>query len=145
MAFMTLDDRTGRIEVALFSEAYERFREYVVKDQLVVVEGALSWDDFAGQLRLSADNLMRIGEARARFAKRLQILWNGAHLAGVKKLQDILEPYRGGECPVFIERHLDSARALIQLGETWRVLPKEALLTALSEHYGEASVRLRFD
>jgi DNA polymerase-3 subunit alpha len=145
MAFLTLDDRTGRIEVALFSEAYERLREYIVKDQLVVVEGALSWDDFAGQLRLSADNLMRIGEARARFAKRLQIRWTEAAPAWVNTLKDTLEPYRGGECPIFIERHLDSARAVVQLGEPWRVLPKEALLTRLSEQYGEESVRLRFD
>ena len=110
-----------------------------------MVEGALSWDDFAGQLRLSADNLMRIGEARARFAKRLQIRWTEASLAWVTTLKATLEPYRGGECPVFIERHLDSARAVVQLGEPWRVLPKEALLNALSEEYGEESVRLRFD
>jgi DNA polymerase III subunit alpha len=145
MAFMTLDDRTGRIEVALFSEAYDRFREYVIKDQLVVVEGGLSWDDFAGQLRLSADNLMRIGEARARFAKRLQIRWEEAPSSWIDILKNTLSPHRGGECPVFIERHLKEAKAVIQLGDDWRVQPQESLIGQLEDAFGEGAVRLRFD
>ena len=29
MGFATLDDRTGRLEVAVFSEAFDQFREYL--------------------------------------------------------------------------------------------------------------------
>jgi DNA polymerase-3 subunit alpha len=145
MAFMTLDDRTGRIEVALFSETYERFKEYVVKDQLVVVEGLIGWDDFQGQVRLSAESLMRIGEARAKFAKRLQIRWDQRDRKGVSVLKELLAPYQGGECPVFIERHLETASAVIQLGDSWRVTPKETLIEQLRHQFGESAVRLRFD
>ena len=145
MAFMTLDDRTGRIEVALFSEAYDRFRDLVMKDQLVVVEGVLGWDDFQGQLRLSTDNMMRIGEARARFAKRLQIRWENALPSWPLTLKTLLEPHIGGECPVFIERHLNEAKAVVQLADSWRIHPQEALIRMLEETFGEGTVRLRFD
>ncbi|MEK7758840.1 MAG: OB-fold nucleic acid binding domain-containing protein, partial [Pseudomonadota bacterium] len=39
MAFVTLDDRTGRLELAVFSELYERHRDLLAKDTLLVVEG----------------------------------------------------------------------------------------------------------
>lgn len=145
MAFMTLDDRTGRIEVAVFQEAFDRFRDYLVKDQLLVVEGTLCWDDFQGQARLSADQLMWIEDARARFAKRLQLCWKKAPLDWVEKLPGILSPYAGGHCPVFIECHAGSARALVQLGEHWKVSPKQPLIAALLDQFPSAEVRLRFD
>ena len=145
MGFLTLDDRTGRIEVAVFQETFERYRDYLVKDQLLVVEGALGWDDFQGQPRLSADQLMWIPEARSRFAKRLQLCWKKAPIDWVTTLKDTLDPYRGGGCPVFIECHAEGARALLQLGESWQVTPKEALLSALTDRFQGAEVRLRFD
>ena len=39
VSFM-LDDRSGRMEVTMFEETYQRYRELVVKDALVQVEGA---------------------------------------------------------------------------------------------------------
>ena len=37
MAFVTLDDRSGRLEVAIFSDTYNEYREKLVKDSLLVV------------------------------------------------------------------------------------------------------------
>ncbi|MCK4587844.1 MAG: DNA polymerase III subunit alpha, partial [Gammaproteobacteria bacterium] len=37
IAFVTLDDRTGRLELAVFSEAYHQYRDLLAKDRLVVV------------------------------------------------------------------------------------------------------------
>jgi len=39
MAFVTLDDRTGRLELAVFSELFERHRDLLAKDTLLVVKG----------------------------------------------------------------------------------------------------------
>ena len=110
MAFATLDDRTGRLEVAVFSEVLEKYREHLVKDILLVVEGNLSFDDYAGQLRLTAENLFTIAEARAHFAKHLFIQWPSAGRSAdhpgdqwVNELVDLLMPFRGGSCPIYIE------------------------------------------
>src|SRR5690606_23861832 len=45
MAILTLDDRTGRIEVAMFSDAYSEHREKLIKNTLLMVEGQISFDD----------------------------------------------------------------------------------------------------
>jgi len=48
MAFVTLDDRTGRLELAVFSELYTRHRDLLGKDNLLVVEGHVSVDEYSG-------------------------------------------------------------------------------------------------
>jgi len=151
MAFATLDDRTGRLEVAVFSDAFDKFREYLVKDTLLVAEGNLSWDDFAGQLRLSADNLMSMEQARVAFAKRLTLYRAAAGNEGdaptlwAEKLQQTLSPFRGGHCPVFIEYQVKGVQSLIQLGEQWQIRPEEALLGQLKSLLGDESVVLRYN
>jgi DNA polymerase-3 subunit alpha len=150
MGFATLDDRTGRLEVAIFSEAFDKFREYLVKDTLLVAEGNLSWDDFAGQLRLSADNLMSMEQARVTFAKRLTIYRAATVIEAVApalwadKLQQTLSPFRGGHCPVFIEYHGKGAQSVLQLGEQWMIRPEEPLLVQLRSLLGDESIVLQY-
>jgi DNA polymerase III subunit alpha len=43
---LILDDRSGRIEVSLYEEVFQQYRDIIVKDAILVVEGALRFDDF---------------------------------------------------------------------------------------------------
>ncbi|BBL74229.1 hypothetical protein MishRS11D_13270 [Methylomagnum ishizawai] len=145
MGFATLDDRTGRLEVAVFSEAFEKYRNYLEKDSLLVAVGNLGFDDFAGQLRLSAERLLTIEEARAEFAKRLTIAWPGPEAAlAVDELRELLAPHRGGACPVLVEYRSRSAQGVIQLGQAWRVVPGAALLARLEKRIGVERVKLLY-
>jgi DNA polymerase-3 subunit alpha len=131
----------------VFSEAFDRFRDYLVKDTLLVAEGNLSYDDFAGQLRLSAEKLMSIEQARVAFAKRLTLRWpdsapRGAE--GVDELRQMVMPFRGGNCPVYIEYRTQSAESLILLGEEWQVAPVEELLDQLEQSMGPDRVQLQY-
>jgi DNA polymerase-3 subunit alpha len=151
MAFATLDDRTGRLEVAVFSEVLEKYREHLVKDTLLVVEGNLSFDDYAGQLRLTAENLFTMAEARAHFAKHLFIQWPSAGTSTdrpsdqwVNELVDLLTPFRGGSCPIYIEYRGKAAQTTIQLGESWRVHPGDELIARLQKRVGADKVKLHY-
>ncbi len=150
MAFATLDDRTGRLEVAVFSEAFDKCREYLTKDTLLVAEGSLGWDDFAGQLRLSADRLMSMDEARIHFAKRLTLRWSRPAASEpeggwVDSLQRTLAPFRGGRCPVFIEYRSTRAAGLLQLSESWQIRPAETLINQLQTTLGADNVELLYE
>jgi DNA polymerase-3 subunit alpha len=151
MAFATLDDRTGRLEVAVFSEVFEKYRDYLSKDALLVAEGTLAMDDFSGQLRLSAERLFSIEQARAHFAKHLLIQWsavNGVDSSDGKdfaaELQDLLQPFQGGVCPVCIEYRGPTSQSMIQLGESWRIHPGDTLLTRLQKRIGADRVRMLY-
>src|SRR6202000_3502449 len=49
-----LDDRSGRIEVTLFEDVFQRHRDLIVKDAIVLVEGHFRFDEFGDAWRISA-------------------------------------------------------------------------------------------
>ena len=73
MGFITLDDRSGRIEASLFAEAFNSAQALLQTDALVVVEGEVSNDDFSGGLRLRAKRVMSLEEARTGLAESLRV------------------------------------------------------------------------
>jgi DNA polymerase-3 subunit alpha len=146
MALLTLDDRSGRLEAMLFSEAFERFQAFLEKDRILVVEGEVSFDDFSGGLRMTVRDLMDISEAREKYAKSLLLKVKQAQLvgAGKNRLQQILQQHWQGVCPVNLHYVRDEAEAKLSLGTQWRVTPSDQLLYELRELLGEDQVELEF-
>ena len=149
MAFLTLDDQGGRVEVAVFSEAFEQYRDWLSREGVLVAEGALALDEFSQKPRLSADWLGGLDEARERFAKSLLLRWNGAQsvdgAAAVDELRGLLSSYRGGRCPVRVEFCNGTGRAQLRLGEGWQVRPAESLLQELGRRFGSEAARLVYE
>ncbi|BAU48203.1 DNA polymerase III subunit alpha [Sulfurifustis variabilis] len=144
MAFITLDDRTGRLELAVFSELFERNRDLLVKDTLLIVEGHVAVDEYTGGFKMSAEKLYNIEQARAAFGSRVVIELD-AGIAGngfVDELREILAPASQGPCPVHLRYRSDAAEAEIVLGEEWRIRPSSAVLERLARLAGERNVRL---
>jgi DNA polymerase-3 subunit alpha len=144
IAFMTLDDRSGRIEIAVFSEAYQKYRDLLAKDRLLVVEGGVSVDDYSGGYRMSADKIYDIDRARGVYAKGVEIDVQASRAADdfSAMLARILEPFRAGRCPVWINYEGAGARARMALGREWSVNPTDELLHRLSEVAGPDGVRV---
>ncbi len=133
VAFVTLDDRSGRIEVGVFSDEYNRHAHLLNKDKILVVEGRLGLDDYTGGLRLRAKRIMDLDQARVHYAKRLQIKIATTHTTNgfVGELNEVIAPYREGTCPVQVAYTNDHARVLLALDESWQVVPREELLERL--------------
>jgi DNA polymerase-3 subunit alpha len=146
IAFITLDDRSGRLELAVFSEVYQHHRDLIAKDRLLVVEGEVSVDDYSGGLKMSAKILYDIDHAREAFAKRLVLELEQAQTVNgfVPALAQVLKPYREGRCPVRIDYRRDGARAQLTLGQEWRVKPTDELVRRLSELAGAGRVRIEY-
>ena len=142
MAFVTLDDRSGRIEMAVFSEEYTANREHLSKDKLVVVSGEVSIDDYSGGYKMRALSIYDISEAREHFAKNLKVTIDhkSAENGFIKNLQDILAPFKEGTCPVVIDYNKPGARAELPLGSDWHVHPTDELLNRLRDSIGEKEV-----
>jgi DNA polymerase-3 subunit alpha len=62
----------------------------------------------------------------------------------VNELRDLLTPYRGGSCPIFVEYRGRGAESKLQLGEEWRVSPAEELVRRLRERMGGERVRVLY-
>ncbi len=143
---VVLDDDSGRMEISLFSEAFQEFRHLLVKDEIVVVSGGLRYDDFIGAWTVNAKNVLhidRVIESRAR-SMLLKLAPNGHGNELLTKLHDVLLPYREGNCDVAVQYFGDSAAARLTLGPEWSVRPSRELRDKLSELLGSNNVRLLY-
>ncbi|MGE5384647.1 MAG: DNA polymerase III subunit alpha [Betaproteobacteria bacterium] len=129
MLFVQLDDGTAMVEVSVFNELFEMDRAKIVTDEVLVVEGKVSYDDFSGGNRVVADKLMTLGEARARFAKHLLLKMNGQ--ADARRLKTLLAPFGPGPAPVRIRYRNGAAECEMLLGNSMKVRLDDALIAEL--------------
>lgn len=148
MAFVTLDDRTGRIEIAIFADTYANHREKLAKDALLVVEGVISTDDYSGGIKMRADGIMDLTEARLSKVRAINIHWRQAQTSpqSASQLKDILAPHAEGQCPIGVHYHLVDGACSGQfwLGRQWQVKPSDELLLHLRSLYGSDSVEVHY-
>ena len=146
MAFVTLEDGGGRLEIAIFAEVLEQFGEFLQKEEILVIKGELATDDFTGNLRLVAENIWTFVQAREHFAKGLWIRWSADKASRIELsvLAGILQAHRGGSCPVYIDYRGAGAKACLQLGKQWGIRPEDELLASLGGQLGKERVQIRY-
>jgi len=140
MSFVTLDDGSGRQDVAVYSEMIDAHRDLLREDQLLIVEGKVSKDDYSGGFRIAVDKLMDLTAARTRFAKTMRLSCNGTSNAA--ELKELLTPYRNGGCLVRIAYRNAGATCEMELGDGWRVQLHDNLLKNLKERLCEENVQV---
>ncbi|MFC5698204.1 DNA polymerase III subunit alpha [Pseudomonas sp. GCM10022186] len=145
MGFITLDDRSGRIEASLFADAFNAASGLLQTDALVVVEGEVSHDDFSGGLRLRAKRVLSLEEARTGLAESLRMKVDFSALQGdrLRWLAELCGRHRGS-CPLTLDYSGSDAKALLQFGDDWRIAPADALIQALRDQFGRDNVFLHY-
>ncbi|UDM06770.1 DNA polymerase III subunit alpha [Halomonas sp. NyZ770] len=147
MAFITLDDRTGRIEASLFGELFDQLRGQIESDQVIIVEGEVSSDDFSGGLRLRGKDVTPMVTARVRYGQAVELALDAGQINGrlVDSLRDSLSPYRDSEgLPVRLQYRHPDAVGWLELADEWKVAPSDDLLLALRDVQGQVGVQLRY-
>jgi DNA polymerase-3 subunit alpha len=131
--FVAIEDRSGRIEVQLFDEAWALYADMLTKDEIIVVEGRVSADDFSGGFRMSAQKVMTLAEAKSRFARGIRISLRGPDEGICKALKSTFVPYRNGSGLVWLDYSNSRARVRLELAEEHGVKVCEELVAALGE------------
>ena len=147
MGFLQLDDRSARLDVNVFGEVYQAHRAKLVKDGILIVQGTVQNDEFDGKLKLKAEHIMTMAEARNYYADHLALdvagdRFNG-HLAS--RLRSALKPHlTDNGCRVVVRYSGAVAGARVVLSNAWRVDLNDELLGAMRESFGEQSVAVRY-
>ena len=138
MAFVLLDDRSARLEVALFADTFSEFRELLVKDTILVIEGQVSLDDYSGALKMRGKSVRTLLAARSANVRALELKLDEGDFSGDfrSEFQRLLDSHRDGGCPVVIRYRRRGAQATLRLPEQWRVQPSDDLLQRLRDRYG---------
>ena len=147
IATIILDDGSARMEAVAYSEVFETYSEQLQVEQIVVIEGSISFDDFAGQNRISIESVMTVEQARKRFIKDVLIELDADVLKQdnkINQLHTVLSKYRGGDCPVKIKLTLPGASSALLLPDEWNIKPEDALLTDLHNALPEQQGFIRY-
>jgi len=143
MVMVVLDDGSAQIEISVFNELFEKHREKLKEDRLIVVQGKVQHDDFTGGLRVTAEDLLDLQSLRERFVQGIRLAMNGQ--SDAKRLMQALSPYRAERgCAVLVHWEGSGASCDVALGDAWRVRPDERLIGELSAWLSPENVQLRF-
>ena len=141
-----LDDKTGRIEVTFFDDVFQQFRDLIVKDAVLLIEGSLRFDEFSDSWRIAARRVVELDRLREQQASRIVLSWPAAAApaALLNRLAELLGPCRPGACSVTVRYPGESASASLELGPEWRVRATRGLLEDLEQLLGPGSVRVLY-
>ena len=144
MGIALLDDASAQQEVVIYKDLWDSERAKVREDQLLIVEGKVDRDAYTGGLRIAARALKTLGEARSCAARALRLSLNAAGPEDAARLATLLEPARGGPCPVRLIVRNAQAQGELLLAESWRVCLDETLIASLKHWLGDTAVTIEY-
>ena len=147
---VTLDDGTARIEVSANHERFQRFKEIIQVDRVVVIEGEIyereGYDRPMGRLTKA----FSLNEIRQKRANSIQIKLLPEHFSSSlsQDLQKILLPFCDIDMcnHIPLQLHIDYAYASaeVHLGLNWKVAPQDALLAQLRDYFGKEVIHIEY-
>ena len=139
MAFLTVEDMVGSVEVLVFPRDYESKRALLNEDAKVFIQGRTSiGDDPVGKL---------ICEQVIPFDCVPRELWlkfmdKAEYDEKQQKILDIISTGKTGNASDTVIIYLEKERAKKVLPASWKICTNKALLEALNKELGEKNIRL---
>ena len=139
MAFLTVEDMVGSVEVLVFPRDYESKRALLNEDAKVFVQGRTSiGDDPVGKLIceqvIPFESVPR--ELWLKFADKAE--YDEKH----QRILDILRIGQTANASDTVIIYLEKERAKKVLPPTWKICTNKALLDTLNKELGEKNIRL---
>src|SRR5699024_12372274 len=86
---ITVDDGTSRLEVSCYAELFNRVKEQLKIDEVVVIKGSIRERD--GRIFARLDNDMSMVDARLRWMKKISIKVHGSDINLLTRMQPLLK------------------------------------------------------
>ncbi|WP_326519037.1 DNA polymerase III subunit alpha [Acinetobacter sp. CAAS 2-6] len=147
---VTLDDGTARIEVSCNHERFQRFKEIIINERVVVIEGEIyereGFDRPMGRLTKA----FTLNEIRQKRANSIRIKLDHEMLTPQlgHDLQQILLPFCNVDmCQhIPLQLHVETAYATaeLHLGMNWKVAPQDELLSKLRDYFGKQALHVEY-
>jgi len=146
MAVITMEDRTGVVEMTLFSKIFDEVSQQLEKNQVFIVRGKVEEDSFNQNMRMLVESIEHLDIKRSQLAKRLVIFIKSEDQVNsfLENLQPLIQPFSGGQCPIHLVYQSKDAKAKMQLGAQYSVHPKNVLLAQLKQLCGEEFVKVGY-
>ena len=136
MAFLTLEDLAGSVEVIVFPKDYEKNQQYLEEESKVFIRGRVSEEDEADS-KLICETVIPFEQTRKELW--LQYPDKASYLAGEQELFAMLADTEGDDEVIIYCR---KEKAVKKLPPGRNVKADKVLLSRLTNYLGEACVKL---
>lgn len=106
---ITLDDGTSRLEVSCYAERFNRLKDNLKVDEVVVVKGSIRERD--GRLFARLEDVLSMVEARLRWIKKISIKVHSADVALLDRIQPLLKSAQPDITPKLLDHGDDDSEA----------------------------------
>lgn len=142
MAFVQLEDFTGKGELIFFSDAYAKYQGILYPDSIILVSGKAESNGDSVRIMVSEAHLLE--EAASRFTKSIAVTIDSSDKSrqSLSSLKQILGNHPHGNCSIFFSvTNGDSKPKLFRAGAI-SVTPDRKFMDELFEIFGKDNVRL---
>lgn len=141
MAFLSLEDREGIVEVVAFANVFMQVRPLLESDEPRVVIGKVQHDEKG--TKLIAERIVTVEEAQVQAVESLRIHLSAEALDrdGLTRLRHLLLSHPG-DCKTFLHLSVKGkAEAVIALSSKLLVSPSAAFFQDMDQHFGANAVQ----
>jgi DNA polymerase-3 subunit alpha len=142
MAFLTLEDMKGRVEVIVFPDLFRKVRPYLQVDMPVVIRGAL--DRGEERHKVKASSVVPLDQAKKEKISKVHFR---LHAPGLSKeqllrLKEVLEENKGG-CEAWLHLIVPyRSEVIMTLSPALAVEPSERMRRSVEGLFGEKTVEM---
>ncbi len=146
--FVTLDDKSARMEVTFWEEQFERSREALIKDQVVIIKGQMK-KGFNDDINVTGNEVYDLASIRQHLAKSLQLTLHASQVNPqfISELKHVLigaDNSKVGNCQVNISYESDSGVVDLNSSGSIRIIPNQNVLDSLVKLLGEENYSLNY-
>ena len=136
MAFLTIEDLLGTVEVVVFPKDYEKNRAFLNEDSKVFVKGRVSEEDDNAS-KLICESIVPFEQTRCELW--VQFVDKEAYMREERMLFDLINDIEGNDGVVI---YLAKEKAVKRLPANRNIRVDRVLLERLYEKFGEARVKV---
>jgi DNA polymerase-3 subunit alpha len=143
MAFVTIEDMHGSVEVIVFSRVFSDVRDLLVEDHPVLVQGQVQKDEKS--VKILADTIIPIAKAEETWAASVHfnLEISQTDRERLENLHDILKRH-SGLCPAFLHlRSPDNTESIIALPDGFKLKAGGPLTREVNGFLGYQAVETR--
>ena len=146
MAFFEMDCIGGHVEVIAFSDCFAQYENLIEEDGVVFVQGKMADDTNFSDLKVMADRIVSIENAREYLSRKLIISFNSQNMypEDIEDLFEFSQKYPGDCNLVF---HLPNPKSGINkpiavLAHNIKVSTNKIFIKQLRDKYGKENIRV---
>jgi DNA polymerase-3 subunit alpha len=143
MAFLTLEDFDGSIELIVFADAFAQYGNWCAVDSMVLVRGTLQKREGEHLFKVCVDKIMALSEAREKLARsvHLRMRTQGLEEEFVREIREHCAQHSGA-CSLVIHLITQDGNEHCVCAGNLRIQPEQKVIDMLRSKLGQENVWL---